>query len=81
MVLPTLYFTLHADTLCTSGRATIVFWQIGALEMIVHNLKSIANFGNLNVFFFISIKFTWWPIFGEIFGWIGGGRDSAVIIL
>ena len=28
-----------------------VFWRIGALETIVYNLKSIANFGNLDVFF------------------------------
>ena len=34
----------------TSGFAPVVFWRIWALETIVNNLKSIANFGNLNVF-------------------------------
>ena len=56
MALPMQYFTLHADRLRTSGFATIVFWQIGALEMIVYNLKPIADFKNLNfviVYFFI----------------------------
>ena len=32
----------------------IVFWRIWALETIVYNLKSIANFGNLNVFCYIN---------------------------
>ena len=44
-----LYFTLHADSLRTSGCATIVFWQIGVLETIVYNLKPTADFANLNV--------------------------------
>ena len=35
----------------SSGFAPIVFWRIWALETIVNNLKSIANFGNLNVYF------------------------------
>ena len=44
----------HRNTLHTSGWATIVFWQIGALTTIVYNLKTIANFGNLNVFCYIN---------------------------
>ena len=28
---------------------------------------------NLNVFFLISIRFTWWPIFGEMCPWINQG--------
>ena len=53
MALPKLYFTLHAEIryLLTSGCATIIFWQIWVLETIIHYVKSIANFGNLNVFF------------------------------
>ena len=35
----------------TSGFAPIIFWRIWALETIVNNLKPIANFRYLNVFF------------------------------
>ena len=78
--------TFHSprrDTLHNSGCATTVFWRIGALEAIVYNLKSIANFANLNVY--LSMKFTWWPsgrhLVKCVLGWIEGGRDSPVIIL
>ena len=57
----------------TFGFRAGVFWQIGTLETIVNNLKSIANFGNLNVFFLISMKFTWWPTFGEMCPWMNRG--------
>ena len=71
---PKLYSTLHAEIrYLLSGFATIVFWQIWALEAIVHNLKSIANFGNPNVFFLYQ-----WNLLGGrylvkcVLGWIGG---------
>ena len=51
MAPPKLYSTTRRNAIPTSGFAPIVFWQIWALETIVNNLKSIANFGNLNVFF------------------------------
>ena len=71
--LPMLNFTLHAERLHTSCCATIVLLWIWALETIVHNLKSIANFGNLYVFLYMSMKFTWWPIFGEMCPWMDRG--------
>ena len=70
------------NTIPTCGFAPIVFWQIWALETTVNNLKSIANFGNLNVFFLYQ-----WNLLGGrllvkcVLGWIGGGRNSPVIIL
>ena len=51
-----LYFNLHAERLRTSGCATNVFWWIGALEKIVYNQRSIANFGNLNVFLLYQLN-------------------------
>ena len=63
VALPTLYFTLHTEIRYILP--TIVFWRIGAL-------KSIANFANLNVYS-ISMKFTWWPTFGEMRPWMDRG--------
>ena len=42
-------FTHRADSLHTSGLATIVFWQIGVLETIVYNLNPIADFAYINI--------------------------------
>ena len=66
----------------TSGFEPIVFWRIWALETVVNNLKSLTNFGNLDVF----ILYQWNLLGGRLFvkcdlGWIGGGRISQVIIL
>ena len=70
------------NTIPTSGFAPIVFWLIWSLETIVNNLKSIANFENLKVFSLYQ-----WNLLGGrllvkcVLGWIGGGRNSPVIIL
>ena len=66
-----IFHSPRRNTLCTSGCATIVFWGKWAQEMIVHNLKPIENFGDLNVFFFISMA--WWLIFGVICPWMDRG--------
>ena len=50
----TIFHSPRRNTLHTSGFATILFWRIWALETIFHNLKSIANLGNLKVFFYIN---------------------------
>ena len=75
------FHSTRRNVIPTSGFAPIVFWQIWALETIVNNLKSIANFGNLNVFFLYQ-----WNLLGGrllvkcVLGWIGGGRISPIII-
>ena len=51
------YFRLHDP---------IVFWQIGPLETIFYDVKSIANFRNLKVFWYISeislVADFWWNV-------------------
>ena len=75
------FHSTRRNAIPTSGFAPIVFWRIWALETIVNNLKSVANFGNLNVFFLYQ-----WNLLGGrllvkcVLGWIGGGRISPVII-
>ena len=76
------FHSTRRDTIPTSGFAPIVFCRIWALETIISNLKSIANFGNLNVFFLYQ-----WNLLGVrllvkcVLGWIRDGRDSPIIIL
>ena len=47
------YFISDRETFIIFAKQRL-FWQIGGLETIVYNLKSIANFGNLNVFCYIN---------------------------
>ena len=66
MALPKLLHSTRRNTIPTSGFAPIVFWLIWALETIVNNLKSIANFGNLIFFSYIneiySVADFWWNV-------------------
>ena len=48
------FHSTRRDTIPTSGFAPIVFLRLWALETIVNNLKSIANFGNLTFFSYIN---------------------------
>ena len=64
---------VERDSVNIIVHARWVHYRFGMILPIVHNLESIANFGNLNVFFLISMKFTWRPIFGEMCPWIDRG--------
>ena len=68
------FHSTRRNTIPTSGFAPIVFWRIWALEMIVNNLKSITNFGNLYVFCLYQCNLLGGPLLVKcVLGLIGGG--------